>query len=250
MAAESAEPPEARRAPGGIGNVGLALSILEQVAVSGSGVSANAIASTLGIPRATMYRVINSLVQEEYLVRMPDLRGFALGRRVIELAHLVTVPVTSPRDRLRAELTELREQIGLPLHLARYRDWMVEIIDEDPNQAVSYPRRIANDPTSSALGQLLIANRFDRLREQHPQLSRTETMLVSASIATQGYALQSRRLTANRACIAVPVHAETEMVLGGLAVATTPDMIDEAIDRLPALMAAARRIAPELADAQ
>ncbi len=32
--------------------------------------------------RATIYRILKHLVAQEYLVRTPDLRGFALGARV------------------------------------------------------------------------------------------------------------------------------------------------------------------------
>src|SRR5579859_1661338 len=65
------------------------------------------------MPRATVYRMLNFLVAEEYLVRMPDLKGFALGVRVAELtggalrrpqqyldtqASLLPVPPTWPEQ--------------------------------------------------------------------------------------------------------------------------------------------------------
>ena len=51
----------------------------------GPGVTAREISDNLAMPRATTYRLLNLLVQDEYLVRMPDLRGFALGRKVVQL---------------------------------------------------------------------------------------------------------------------------------------------------------------------
>ena len=71
------------REPGAVDN---AFSILEEVARSGAGVSAREIAENLGMPRATAYRILKHLVQQEYLVRSPDLSGFALGQRVRNLA--------------------------------------------------------------------------------------------------------------------------------------------------------------------
>jgi len=71
------------REPGAVDN---AFAILEQVARSGAGVSAREIAESLGMPRATAYRILKHLVQQEYLVRSPDLSGFALGQRVRDLA--------------------------------------------------------------------------------------------------------------------------------------------------------------------
>ena len=74
------------REPGAVDN---AFAILEEVARSGAGVSAREIAENLGMPRATAYRILKHLVQQEYLVRSPDLSGFALGQRVRNLGGAV-----------------------------------------------------------------------------------------------------------------------------------------------------------------
>ncbi|WP_028655341.1 helix-turn-helix domain-containing protein [Nocardioides sp. J54] len=66
-----------------------AFLILEEVARGGAGISAREIAENLGLPRATAYRLLKHLVQQEYLVRSPDLAGFALGQRVRNLAVAV-----------------------------------------------------------------------------------------------------------------------------------------------------------------
>ena len=52
-----------------------ALLILEEVAAAGVGVTAKEISAALRIPPATTYRLLNLLVAEEYLVRLPDLGG-------------------------------------------------------------------------------------------------------------------------------------------------------------------------------
>ncbi|GAA1549584.1 helix-turn-helix domain-containing protein [Nocardioides humi] len=82
------------REPGALDS---AFSILEEVARSGAGVSAREIAENLGLPRATAYRLLKHLVQQEYLVRSPDLSGFALGQRVRDLAIAVG-PVAETGD--------------------------------------------------------------------------------------------------------------------------------------------------------
>lgn len=71
------------REPGAVDH---AFAILEEVARAGAGVSAREIAENLGMARATAYRLLKHLVQQEYLVRSPDLSGFALGQRVRDLA--------------------------------------------------------------------------------------------------------------------------------------------------------------------
>ncbi|MBM7516681.1 helix-turn-helix domain-containing protein [Nocardioides nitrophenolicus] len=77
------------REPGALDH---AFAILEEVARSGAGVSAREIAENLGLARATAYRLLKHLVQQEYLVRSPDLSGFALGQRVRDLAGAVGTP--------------------------------------------------------------------------------------------------------------------------------------------------------------
>ncbi|MEO3935919.1 helix-turn-helix domain-containing protein [Dermatophilaceae bacterium Soc4.6] len=63
-----------------------ALSVLAAVARLGPGVTVKQVSSELGMAPATAYRIIALLVAEEYLVRLPDLRGLALGARMEELA--------------------------------------------------------------------------------------------------------------------------------------------------------------------
>ena len=56
-----------------------ALQILEEVATMGPGVTAVELSRHLGLSKSATYRLVNLLAQEEYLVRTPDLGGFALG---------------------------------------------------------------------------------------------------------------------------------------------------------------------------
>ena len=62
-----------------------ALRVVEAVAAAGDGVTAKAIARRLGSPLPTVYRALGVLVEEGYLVRLHDVRGYGLGYRVAEL---------------------------------------------------------------------------------------------------------------------------------------------------------------------
>jgi DNA-binding IclR family transcriptional regulator len=61
-----------------------ALAVLGVVAAAEPGITAREIHQQLVMPRATAYRILQHLVAEGYLVRSPDLRGFALGNRMQE----------------------------------------------------------------------------------------------------------------------------------------------------------------------
>ncbi len=63
-----------------------AFAVLEAVAQHGPGLTARELTALLPLSRATIFRIVKHLVAEEYLVRTTDLRGFALGTRVLALA--------------------------------------------------------------------------------------------------------------------------------------------------------------------
>ena len=140
-----------------------ALSVLEEVARVGPGVTAQQISTGLGLPRATTYRLLNLLVQDEYLVRLPDLAGFALGRKVALLAGVAGLGAQpEPRVEPHDILVELRGRIRGGVHLASYREGVLELLDVDPDFPLSDERRMLSDLTASALGGLLLAERQRR----------------------------------------------------------------------------------------
>ncbi|QSR28269.1 IclR family transcriptional regulator [Nocardioides aromaticivorans] len=135
-----------------------ALAVLEAVALSGSGVTAKQIAARLSMPPATVYRILNLLVAEEYIVRLPELSGFALGRRVDVFVDAALTPtiVQSARDLL----TELRMTVRVGIHLCSCRSGVVRILDADPDfpPPLSEPELNARLPRT-ALGELMAGGR-------------------------------------------------------------------------------------------
>jgi hypothetical protein len=66
-----------------------ALAVLRAVAEARGGITAGQLCAALRLPPATAYRIVAVLVREEYLIRLPDGRGFGLGARAAELAAVV-----------------------------------------------------------------------------------------------------------------------------------------------------------------
>lgn len=79
-----------------------AFAVLEAVARLGPGVTGREILQAVPMSRASVYRLLKHMVEQEYLVRTPDLTGFMLGRRVLDL--------TAPRDHATARESATDQQ--------------------------------------------------------------------------------------------------------------------------------------------
>jgi DNA-binding IclR family transcriptional regulator len=218
-----------------------ALSVLEEVARCGPGVTAREVSDNLALPRATAYRLLNLLVQDEYLVRMPDLRGFALGRKVVELANLVAP--AAPPEAVRDVIERLRARIRGGVHLVRYEQDGLRIIDGDPDfppNEAARTRRL----DGSAMGRLLLAERAAPGRDiaADPGL-----LSLVAEVRLLGYARQIDAVTAGYGCIAVPIRDRSGTLVAGLCLSAPRLRIEEPAELLELLRTGARELGPLLA---
>jgi len=228
-----------------------ALAVLEEVVAAGPGVTAKEISAALRLPQATTYRLLNLLVAEEYLVRLPDLKGFELGRRA---ARLALPMVTAPPTAARAVVEHLRGMVRWGVHLASFRTGQVVVVDPDPDHPPSDGALLARYPQVSALGRLLLAEQPDwhaLVREERAFTEHTTRAadLDLAEVSARGMARQCGELRADRGCLAVPVRAPGDASLvAGLAIAGPPHRIAEPNEEILALLKdPAERLAPLLA---
>lgn len=224
--------------------LGLALDILEEVARSDRGVTAADIARAVGAPRATVYRVVNSLVRDEFLVRRPDLAGFLLGTRVLELANLVE---TQRRAGPSSVIARVREQTGEGIHLFGFHRAGVEIIDEDPHLPLADRETLLADPVKSAIGQLWLVDHADRVIPRAPRWivrpSPDEIAAVTEAYAARGYTEQAALLAPDRACIAVPVSDALGVPVGAVSLSTSTSRLSTVARHLSTLRSAADELA-------
>jgi len=220
-----------------------ALTVLEEVARCGSGVTAREISDSLGLPKATAYRLLNLLVQDEYLVRMPDLRGFALGRKVVELARLVAP--AQPPEAVREVVDRLRSRIRGGIHLVRYDSDGVRVIDPDPDYPPSVSVRSARTLETSAMGRLLLAERAgvdSGVLGEDPELAgQLDT------IRTDGYAYFPSPWSPGTGCLAIPIRNREGSLIAGLCLSAPTARINEPAEFLALLRMGARELAPLLA---
>lgn len=171
-----------------------ALTVLESVAALGAGVTAREISDALQLPRATTYRLLNLLVEDEYLVRTPDLAGFALGAKVAQLAAVAApVRVTTAA---RAVLAETRATLRGGVHLVLYEQGRLTVADADPDFPLSNELRLSREPARYALGRLahLEGGAQDAIARS-----------AAADLARYGATRQLGETTPGVACVARPI---------------------------------------------
>ncbi|MFF2085966.1 IclR family transcriptional regulator [Nocardia sp. NPDC058176] len=210
-----------------------ALVLLEEVAACGPGVTAREISRNLGMPKATTYRLLNLLVQQEYLVRTPDLSGFALGSKVTRLAGLAA-PTTLPDGALTI-LTQLRDRTRGGIHLTGYHRTdtarpRVRILDADPDYPIEHPNLVVTDLAASAIGRLALAE-TDRNTEAH----------------RRGYALQLDELRPGNGCLALPIRDRTGTLIAGLTLSAASARLRDPRAAVESLRAGRDRLERELA---
>ena len=218
-----------------------ALTVLEEVARCGAGVTAREVSEHLALPRATAYRLLNLLVQDEYLVRMPDLRGFALGRKVVELASLVAP--AQPPQAVREVIDRLRERVRGGIHLVRYERDGLRVVDADPDFPPSEARSVRR-LEASAMGRLLLAERAVGAAgagPEDPDLPR-----IMAEVRERGYARQLDALPTGHGCIAVPIRDRAGTLVAGLCLSAPRARIENPDELLELLRQGALDLAPLL----
>lgn len=225
--------------------LGLALEILEQVARDNQRASAADIARAVGAPRATVYRIVNSLVRDEYLVRRPDFSGFLLGSRVLELAAIVD----AHRPPAHAGIIErVRAETGEAVHVFGFHAAGLTIIDEDPRHPLSNRTTLLDDPTRSAIGHLWLVERpgrpgVDGAPRWRVHAAADDVTAISEAYAVRGYTEQAALLSPDRGCLAVPILDERNEPIGAVSMATSIVRLSLAARHVSALRAAAGSLA-------
>lgn len=236
--------------------VSSALRVLEEVARAGSGVTAKVIAAQLSMPSATTYRLLNILVGEGYLVRLPDLSGFTLGQKVGILVDAAVVPTVCVAAR--EVLVELRQSVRFGVHLYCYTNVAVRTADADPDYPPLEDEAFLNQHLyACAVGKLLLAEKSE-LESVIPRwapealtartiLTRSELLADLDLVRSQGFATQLAELRDASACIAVAIRSGTGALVGSLALSGHLDHEHLMQRQIPLLHEHAKRLSPLMA---
>ncbi|CCQ13686.1 putative IclR family transcriptional regulator [Rhodococcus sp. AW25M09] len=195
--------------------------MLEAVAYLGAGATAKQIAAHTQVPPATAYRMLNFLVADGFLVRIPDLSGFALGQRTSELAYAAS---DSAHVRTVDEvLGAMRSETRHGLYVASFRGGTVRMVDMDPDHEVVSAPTIMRNPHAHAVGKLMLAYTPRTVETLELRAVTAHTLVDDRSlhadlarILATGVSFEDEESRIGRAVLAVPIRARGADVVGGL----------------------------------
>lgn len=111
------------------GTVGKALALLDEVAAYGRPVRFVELLQESALPKATLYRLLQTLVSQRMLAYDETSHAYSLGSRLIRLAHAAWQQTTLA-PLARPHLDRLSRTIGETVHLAKLDNGQVLYIDK------------------------------------------------------------------------------------------------------------------------
>lgn len=255
---ETEQPKGSAAAPG---TVGKALDVLDQLAAFDRPVRFSELQAASPFPKATLYRLVQTLLREGMLSHDPETGSYALGMRLVRLAHAAwqhssLAPIARPH------LDTLSAQLGETVHLAQLDHAQVLYVDKrnatQPVEMYSQAGKVG-PAYCTGVGKAMLAYQPDSVLDVVlPQQSWhrfTDTTITSAeamkaelkTIRTVGYGFDREEHEPGIICVAVPILTATGRCLGALSVTstTTRTTLDALEERVPAIRIAADRIAEE-----
>ena len=246
------------------GTVGKAMTVLDQVAGFGRPVRFGEIQQVSDLPKATLYRLVQTLTHQSLLSFDTDRNTYALGMRLVRLAHAAwqqssLAPIARPfLDALSADLKET-------VHLAQLDNAQVLYVDK---RNAAQPVEMFSDAGKvgpaycTGVGKAMLAFldpvTLERTLGQQSYHRFTDATLCSPAAlkaelnATRirGYAFDKEEHEPGIICVAVPILAPGDRVLGAMSVtgSTARINLEKLTEFAPRLQETASRIAQDAKD--
>lgn len=248
----------------GDGTVGKALAVLDRVAGHGRPVRFSELLEDSPFPKATLYRLLQTLVNQRMLAYEPDGGTYGPGLRLVRMAHLAwrqssLAPIARPH------LDALSADVGQTVHLAQLDGGSVLYVDKrDATRPVAMFSEAGKVGPAycTGVGKAILAHlpeasldsvlgqqswhRFTAATITTPAAMRDEL----AEIRRAGFAIDREEHEAGIICIAMPVLSAGGHAQGAVSVTgtTTRLSLTDLIGLAPRLRAAAAAITRDLRD--
>lgn len=217
------------------GTVGKALDVLDMVARHGRPVRFSDLLTQSEYPKATLYRLLQTLTHQGMLVLDPDQGTYALGVRLVRLAHAAWAQ-SSLAPIARPYLDELARLTGETIHLAQMDMGQVLYVDKrnaarpvemfaqagkvGPAYCTGVGKAMLAWLGREALDQALARQSFHR-HTAHTLDSRDKLLTELQAIRDRGHAWDREEHEAGIICCAVPILTRGGRVIGAISVTST-----------------------------
>lgn len=217
------------------GTVGKALGVLDQVAEFGRPVRFGELLAQSDHPKATLYRFLQTLTNQQLLSYEPADQTYRLGIRLVRLAHAAwrqstLAPVARPF------IQALAAKVGEAIHLAQMDNGQVLFVDKyktvDMFETLAQAGKVAPG-YCTGVGKAILAfmapDRQQRALQQQAYLQYTPATHVSAEslsaeleqIRQDGVAFDREEHERGIISIAAPILTDGGQVIGAMSIATS-----------------------------
>ncbi len=233
------------------GTVGKALDVLDMVALAGRPVRFSDLLATSAYPKATLYRFLQTLTHQGMLTLDPDRGTYALGVRLVRLAHAAWQQ-SSLAPLARPYLDELAAETGETIHLAQMDMGQVLYVDKRnaarPVEMFSSAGKVG-PAYCTGVGKAMLAHLPDDALQAvlsrqsfhvftpHTYASPDALRAELAAIRQRGHAFDREEHEPGIICVAVPILTRQGRVIGAISVTsttqrTTLDVLEAQADRI------------------
>lgn len=240
------------------GTVGKALAVLDAVAAFEKPVKFTELLETSAYPKATLYRLLQTLTNQHLLVHNAETGTYSLGTRLIRLAHTAwehasLAPIARPH------VQTLAAEVGEAVHLAQMDNGQVIFVEKlkatDRFETLAQVGQVA-PAYCTGVGKAMLAfiapKRLDIVLQQQsffpytPTTHRSVDSLLTElpDIRENGIAYDREEHETGIVSIAAPIFVSNGRVVGALSVATatTRHRLDELEAFRASLLHTAERI--------
>lgn len=217
------------------GTVGKALALLDEVASIGRPVRFTELLSKSDHPKATLYRLLQTLTNQEMLGYNPDRQEYSLGVRLVRLAHAAwkqssLAPIARPF------VDALSAKIGETVHLSQLDNGQVLYVDkrnaQSPIDMFSQAGKVGPG-YCTGVGKVMMAfleqKQQDRAIGQQAFLAYTDNTLTTPEalrkeleeIRETGISFDREEHEPHIICIAAPILTKNGRVVGGLSITSS-----------------------------
>ncbi|QFT83664.1 Acetate operon repressor [Halomonas sp. THAF12] len=229
---DQTETKQTRPAVQGAAAVTKGLRLLQVIPELSEHASAGNIQRRLGLPRPTVYRLLNTLEQEGFIERNPLGGEYVLGREILRLAQQ-TIAESSLQQRARSTLKAIGRETGETVHLGVPVGCHMTFVDKvESPEAVRMASYIGMPVPmhSTSVGKAYLGALDEPTREQYlsqlqldPVTHRTHTSLDSLReelrlTRERGYAIDDEENEPDIICFGLAVRGADGNIAGAISV--------------------------------